>query len=136
MKFSSIALAAFTLASGALAGSLKELEIDITKEIPVAECKIKAAAGDLVSVHYTGKFLDNGEVFDSSYDRNSPITFKLGSGQVIKGWDQGILGMCVGEERTIRIPSDLAYGKRGAAGVIPPDADMVFDVKLMDASNK
>lgn len=134
MRFTNILFAAFV--SGAMAGSLTELEIDITKRIPIDDCKVKAVSGDSVSVHYTGRFLSNNKVFDSSYDRNSPITFKLGTGQVIKGWDQGVLGMCVGEERTIRIPSDLAYGERGVAGVIPPGADMIFDVKLVAAVNK
>ncbi|CAB4255226.1 similar to Saccharomyces cerevisiae YDR519W FPR2 Membrane-bound peptidyl-prolyl cis-trans isomerase (PPIase), binds to the drugs FK506 and rapamycin [Maudiozyma barnettii] len=134
MKLTNLLFAAF--ASCVMAGDLTELEIDITKKIPVTACKVKAVSGDSVSVHYVGKFLSNDEIFDSSYDRNSPITFKLGAGQVIKGWDQGILGMCVGEERTIRIPSNLAYGARGVPGVIPADADMVFDVKLVDAVNK
>lgn len=134
MKLTNLLFTAFV--SFVMAGELTELEIDITKRVPIADCDVKAVTGDSVSVHYVGKFLSNGEVFDSSYDRNSPITFKLGAGHVIKGWDQGILGMCVGEERTIRIPSSLAYGARGVPGVIPADADMVFDVRLVSAVNK
>lgn len=114
------------------AGSLKELEIGITKKIPAEECHVKAKPGHTVDVHYTGYLRDNLKQFDSSYTRGTPISFKLGSGQVIKGWDQGLLGMCIGEERKIQIPSSLAYGARGIPGVIPQNADMIFDVKLVD----
>lgn len=87
----------------------------------VENCQHKAQNGQDVSVHYTGRLKD-GEVFDSSVNRG-PISFKLGSGRVIKGWEQGILDMCVGEKRTLNIPADLAYGERGI-GPIPPNADL------------
>ena len=92
-----------------------------------AECK----AGDTVSVHYTGR-LSDGTKFDSSVDRRQPFTFKLGVGQVIAGWDQGVAGMKVGGKRTLIIPPHLGYGARGAGGVIPPHAILTFDVELLE----
>jgi peptidylprolyl isomerase len=89
-----------------------------------------AKAGDTVDVHYTGRLKD-GKKFDSSLDRGEPISFKLGTGRVIKGWDEGVAGMKVGGKRQLIIPSDLAYGKRGRPPVIPPDAELTFDVELM-----
>ena len=91
----------------------------------------KAEAGKTVSVHYTGK-LSNGTKFDSSYDRNQPIEFELGRGMVIKGWDEGISLLNVGSKATFIIPPDLAYGARGAGGVIPPNATLIFDVELVE----
>ncbi|WDF64643.1 peptidylprolyl isomerase [Flavobacterium sp. KACC 22763] len=91
----------------------------------------KAEAGKTVSVHYEGS-LDNGKVFDSSYPRKKPIEFKLGIGQVIEGWDEGIALLQVGDKARFVIPSDLAYGPSGAGGVIPPNAVLIFDVELMD----
>lgn len=91
----------------------------------------RAEAGKTVSVHYEGS-LENGKVFDSSYPRKKPIEFKLGVGQVIEGWDEGIALLQVGDKARFVIPSDLGYGPSGAGGVIPPNATLIFDVELMD----
>ncbi|MEQ1898948.1 MAG: FKBP-type peptidyl-prolyl cis-trans isomerase [Vicinamibacterales bacterium] len=115
---------------GGVVGELKRTD---TRQGDGAEAK----AGQTVTVHYTGWLFEearpdhHGTKFDSSRDRNEPFSFRLGGGEVIQGWDEGVAGMRVGGTRTLTIPPDLGYGRRGAGGVIPPDATLIFDVELL-----
>jgi len=110
---------------------------DLKKIDVVAGTGDEAVPGRRVSVHYTGWLHDpqkadgHGGKFDSSVDRGAPFDFQLGGGQVIRGWDEGVAGMKVGGKRTLIIPPEMGYGSRGAGGVIPPNATLVFDVELL-----
>ncbi|TMW56066.1 hypothetical protein Poli38472_008714 [Pythium oligandrum] len=135
MKFAVwTALAALALAVSPVQ-SAKDLPGDAELGIKVVSrpesCDQESAAGDMVSVHYTGKLLKTGAKFDSSVDRNTPFEFKLGAGEVIEGWDQGVEGMCVGEKRQLTVPSGLGYGSNGFPPIIPGGATLVFDVELL-----
>jgi len=101
----------------------------IVEDLALGEGEL-AEAGRTVSVHYTG-WLTNGSKFDSSVDRNEPFDFPLGRGHVIRGWDEGVAGMKVGGKRKLTIPPEMGYGARGAGGVIPPNATLVFEVELL-----
>ena len=107
-------------------------ESGLQYEITVTGSGEQPQLGDKVTVHYTGYLTDSAKTkFDSSLDRDQPFTFKLGKGQVIPGWDEGIALLSVGDKAVLNIPSDLAYGERGAGGVIPPNADLIFEVELI-----
>ncbi|KAF5193427.1 Peptidyl-prolyl cis-trans isomerase [Thalictrum thalictroides] len=114
-------------------GDVTSLQIGV-KHKP-ASCDIQAHKGDRIKVHYRGKLTD-GTVFDSSFERGDPIEFELGSGQVIKGWDQGLLGMCVGEKRKLKIPAKLGYGEQGSPPTIPGGATLIFDTELVAVNGK
>ncbi|CAK7219315.1 Peptidyl-prolyl cis-trans isomerase fpr2 [Sporothrix eucalyptigena] len=117
-----------TLLASAAAGALAaDLEIDVT--LPV-ECDRRTKAGDKIDVHYRGTLQSNGNKFDASYDRGTPFSFVLGNGQVIKGWDQGLLDMCIGEKRTLTVPPEYGYGQRGI-GPIPAGSTLIFETELV-----
>ncbi|PYH99054.1 hypothetical protein BO71DRAFT_394636 [Aspergillus ellipticus CBS 707.79] len=107
--------------------SAAELGIEVTHPV---ECTRKTQNGDSVQMHYRGSLASDGSEFDASYKRGTPLKFKLGSGRVIKGWDQGLLDMCIGEKRTLTIPPELGYGDRGV-GPIPGGATLVFETELV-----
>ncbi|XP_045454433.1 uncharacterized protein LOC123663842 isoform X2 [Melitaea cinxia] len=111
----------------------KKLQIGVKKR--PADCTMKSKKGDLLHMHYTGT-LEDGTEFDSSIPRGNPLTFTLGSGQVIKGWDQGLIGMCEGEQRKLVIPPELAYGEAGAPPKIPKSATLTFHVDLVKIERK
>ncbi|KAI1465327.1 uncharacterized protein F4812DRAFT_438297 [Daldinia caldariorum] len=126
MRFLPLSLVA-SFAAGALASSSPELKIEVT--LPV-ECDRKTESGDNIQVHYRGTLASNGKKFDASYDRGTPFSFMLGGHQVIQGWEEGLLGMCIGEKRTLTVPPEYGYGNRGV-GPIPAGSTIVFETELI-----
>ncbi|ESW06154.1 hypothetical protein PHAVU_010G024400 [Phaseolus vulgaris] len=110
-------------------------ELQIGVKYKPTSCDVQAHKGDRVRVHYRGQLTD-GTVFDSSFERKNPIEFELGAGQVIKGWDQGLLGMCLGEKRKLKIPSRMGYGEQGSLPTIPGGATLIFDTELVGVNDK
>ena len=128
------AVTVLSLSPAAVSGAeKKKLQIGIKKRVD--NCPIKSRKGDVLNMHYTGK-LEDGTEFDSSIPRDRPFTFTLGTGQVIKGWDQGLLGMCEGEKRKLVIPAELGYGDRGAPPKIPGGATLIFEVELLSIERR
>lgn len=106
----------------------QQLKVEVLKS--VEQCSRKSKKGDILSMHYTGTLLD-GKEFDSSRGRNEPFRFQIGVGQVVKGWDQGLLDMCIGEQRKLTVPPELGYGDTGAGDRIPAGATLVFETELI-----
>lgn len=111
------------------------VELFKVKHLQKGDGKSFAKTGDMVSVHYTGTFPETGKKFDSSKDRSSPFSFNLKTGQVIKCWDEVVSRMSIGEVIQVICPSKLAYGERGAGGVIPPNADIAFEIEMLKINN-
>jgi len=141
MRNALLALLIPILTAAACGGEVNMASSNITELIKtdaVVGTGNEALTGRRVTVHYTGWLYDpaaadnKGKKFDSSRDRSEPFTFRLGGGEVIRGWDDGVAGMKVGGRRTLTIPSDFGYGARGAGGVIPPNATLIFEVELLD----
>ncbi|KAM7270297.1 hypothetical protein ACFE04_029511 [Oxalis oulophora] len=122
-----------TISFAKKSGDVTELQVGV--KFKPKPCDLQAHKGDRIKVHYRGKLTD-GTVFDSSFERGDPIEFELGSGQVIKGWDQGLLGACVGEKRKLKIPAKLGYGAQGSPPTIPGGATLIFDTELVAVNGK
>merc|ERR1712066_413777 len=124
---------AVSLVASAEKSKVTKLQIGVKKR--VENCEMKSRKGDTLHMHYTGT-LQDGTEFDSSIPRGEPLSFTLGSGQVIKGWDQGLLAMCAGEKRKLVIPPDLGYGDSGAGDKIPGGSVLIFEVELIKIDRK
>ena len=135
MAFHSIMYFCISILVMSLSAEIIEKESGLKIEVVSKpdECERKVKKGDNLAMHYTG-MLENGDKFDSSLRRGEPLKFQIGIGKVIKGWDEGVLGMCIGEKRKLVIPPELGYGKRGT-GNIPPDSTLYFDIELMELSD-
>ncbi|CAL4185046.1 unnamed protein product [Meganyctiphanes norvegica] len=116
---------------GLLGLCLAQEEMKVEHLLKADSCERPSQKNDMLTMHYTGTLAADGSKFDSSVDRNQPFTFQLGVGQVIRGWDEGLLDMCPGDKRKLIIPPDMGYGDRGAGDVIPPGATLVFEVELI-----
>ena len=101
-----------------------------TEHLKQLTCTRRSQAGDTIEVHYRGTFASDGKQFDASYDRGTPLSFTVGQGQVIKGWDDGLIGMCIGDQRKLTIPPELGYGDR-TMGPIPGGSTLVFETELV-----
>ncbi|KAF9173220.1 Peptidyl-prolyl cis-trans isomerase fpr2 [Mortierella sp. AD011] len=136
MRFSIAVISALLLASHISAGKTepKQLQIGVKARNPDPNC-VKSKDGDKLSMDYTGTLWSTGAQFDTSIGRG-PFDFVLGQGQVIKGWDQGLRGMCVGEKRKLTIPSNLAYGERSMGPSIPANSALVFEVELLGINGR
>ncbi|HXP04379.1 MAG TPA: FKBP-type peptidyl-prolyl cis-trans isomerase [Stellaceae bacterium] len=139
-RFAALVLALTFLVSAGPASAQQGKTIELLDGLKYIDVKVgdgeEAKSGFIISVQYTGWLYKNGNKgaeFDSSKTTGKPFTFKLGGGQVIKGWDEGVAGMKVGGQRTLIIPPELAYGAKGSGGVIPPNATLIFDVELISA---
>jgi len=124
---SSLVLSLLTLIP--LSSALPE-GLEIEYQTPDITCTRKTARGDKIDVHYRGTLRDTGKEFDASYNRGSPLSFEVGAGRVIKGWDEGLLDMCIGEKRRLTIPPELGYGDR-SMGPIPSGSTLIFETELM-----
>jgi FK506-binding protein 2 len=122
-----------SLVSLGIADKVTKLQIGVKKR--VENCEMRSKKGDSLHMHYTGT-LQDGTEFDSSIPRGEPLVFTVGTGQVIRGWDQGLLNMCAGEKRKLIIPPDLGYGSSGAPPKIPGDSVLVFEVELVKIDRK
>uniref|UniRef100_A0A6M2CQ76 peptidylprolyl isomerase n=2 Tax=Rhipicephalus microplus TaxID=6941 RepID=A0A6M2CQ76_RHIMP len=127
MRCLALLIALVVCAQPALSDGDAELKVEIVKSSD--SCSRKSKKGDILSMHYTGTLVD-GKEFDSSRQRGEPFRFQIGLGQVIKGWDQGLLDMCVGDKRKLTVPPSLGYGEAGAGDRIPPGATLVFETEL------
>ncbi|KAI9871259.1 MAG: Peptidyl-prolyl cis-trans isomerase fpr2 [Pleopsidium flavum] len=116
-----------TVASYVSAADHEDVKVEVTNPV---ECSRKTQRGDKIEVHYRGTLAQDGSQFDASYDRGEPLSFTVGNGQVIKGWDEGLLGMCVGEKRLLTIKPDFGYGNQ-AMGPIPAGSTLIFETELM-----
>ena len=124
MHFTAPLTALLTLLPLALSASVE------TEHLHQNECTRKTQKGDKISVHYRGTLAADGSEFDASYNRNQPLDFTVGQGQVIQGWDQGLLGMCIGDKRKLTIPPEFGYGERGM-GPIPASSTLIFETELV-----
>jgi FKBP-type peptidyl-prolyl cis-trans isomerase len=108
----------------------------VVQDVVVPKTGPRAKHGDLVTIHYEGSLVEGGAVFDSSYDRGTPITFELGAGKVPRGLDEGLVGLRLGGRRQLTVPSELGYGSEGVADLVPPDASVFFDIELVELEGR